>query len=931
MKRNLTNQIKPWREIIDDKSEKAKPYQNIERRDHINTCYYLKKNNYGNSNSCPNEKLASLSEKKLESKKRKRSLNHEWNNNKKRKIIEDEDDSSSDESECEPGMENISFEVQDFLKEDIKKINEHDSDSEASDDDTQEKEVILECIHKERAKKSIWRLKAKITQILMLFGAIWFGFVGARNCAYGRCSGLNNTQGIRLDLTTNMMFWTCTNHECKREKRIRVQNETAVNFELWKKNNMAMDQIPDDFKEKAKVVPFCEMHMRPYDLSYDTMMIFGFCGTNKTGRLEEAIRKYHPTWNFRKIKKKMKYLLACSRITLSLGFLKRFPGFKLYSNKNTTYHERKLICTIDSIWKYILDGSPLFVGFDEFGALLEQIHSVQNLRHREEIWSTFVAIVKIAKKLVIMEAFPDERIFNFIRETRDLSKTIVYQNTFQPKNRPENKIKERNVFVYRYKNTMASNYLKVVRKIHENTFKGKNHTFRNIQTGEKTKYTCAWFIGNSKKEVEAVQKQASIKYPGLKSLLLTSESDKEIKESTKNVDEEWKKYSLIFYTPTVEVGVNYLGKVDVIFGYFTPESSNYNSALQMMHRARVVLSGEFHFHIKPSQLKTIYTKKMLMEALHDQIKLLELTKHGIGSGYRIIERDFNTGNYVYDTKSLSFKTLFDHELHELRSKALFAELFIYWNMKMGNKIIYVDEDVDKKEKKTIKKERKEAKKQIKEEKKKLIIESPEINEEERVEIKKKIEKGYIPTKTESFSNVKFDLCHLYDVKHEDITSEFLDKYLPEKRQKIFKFFKYHVSEKFNIGDKESTRKWICIKTLETLCNKKCESMLNDRISCINMINTNVESSELEKRIDKVFQVWNSRISHTKMYVSNRYNSSIIKRKMQWKIRTINGFLDSVSGLKFKPVYKNVKKKNIKEYILKLNENFKIEKNKIMIK
>lgn len=240
---------------------------------------------------------------------------------------------------------------------------------------------------------------------------------------------------------------------------------------------------------------------------------------------------------------------------------------------------------------------------------------------------------------------------------------------------------------------MVYKYKEIVRKIHENASKGANHTYTTIVTSNQRKYTRAWFIGNSEAVVKNIQKQMAIKYPKLKSILLTPQWYRKSKKTKEYINKE---YQLIFCSSAHEVCSDYIGVSDMVFGYFDPESSNYTCALQMMHRVGVILSAEFHFYIKPPQLKKVFTKKELMEANKNPHFSSFIFKHDLSFTDLAIEIDFKTGERIYKTETLEFKVRFDHEFFRIRSKALFEESFIYWNKKIGNVISYGDTHENKK-------------------------------------------------------------------------------------------------------------------------------------------------------------------------------------------------------------------------------------------
>lgn len=70
----------------------------------------------------------------------------------------------------------------------------------------------------------------------------------------------------------------------------------------------------------------------------------------------------------------------------------------------------------------------------------------------------------------------------------------------------------------------------------------------------------------------------------------------------RNIQEAWRKYKVLIYSPTIMAGVSFEMKhFDVLFGYYQPGFNSVENFMQMLGRVRNLSSTTYHLHYRDSE------------------------------------------------------------------------------------------------------------------------------------------------------------------------------------------------------------------------------------------------------------------------------------------------------------------------------------------
>jgi hypothetical protein len=281
-------------------------------------------------------------------------------------------------------------------------------------------------------------------------------------------------------------------------------------------------------------------------------------GTGKTSNLIEAYFKNGM------ITDDMNILLISSRRTFGaklFGDLSKY-GFKLYSDFEEQYiSHNRIICQIDSLLR--LDRSKYhLIIVDECESLARYMTSSHFTKNNKAtmIINMYQSYLNNADNVYVLDADLSDRCVNYYQRVMGISEDelALIVNDFQL-----------------YKDYKV-NYMRFNDWI--------NQVMGDLDKNKKMVIAMA---SNSKgKDLRDIIVD---RYPSKKLLFLNREvDDKEKINIVSKVDEQWSKYDIVIYTPSVCMGVSYdkLNHFDAIYAYGCENSLGSQEFCQMIHRVR---------------------------------------------------------------------------------------------------------------------------------------------------------------------------------------------------------------------------------------------------------------------------------------------------------------------------------------------------------
>lgn len=265
-------------------------------------------------------------------------------------------------------------------------------------------------------------------------------------------------------------------------------------------------------------------------------------------------------------------LFISSRVTFGyklLGDL-RDHGFQLYSQiKDNHIYSKRVICQIDSIMRLNNDYDIIIV--DECETLARYMTSQHFTKNQKAgiIISSFETMIAEAEQVFILDADLSDRCINFYKNNMKLNNDDFHLvlNNYRP---------------YKDYKILYCNYPSWLRQI-------------LIKLEDKKRLVIAMTSISKAKDLDILLKENG--YNNI--LLIHRESSDEIKQKIFKVNEEWVKYDIVIYTPSVCMGVSFdeTDHFDYIFAYGCHESLGAQEWCQMIHRVRSPNNREIYLTI----------------------------------------------------------------------------------------------------------------------------------------------------------------------------------------------------------------------------------------------------------------------------------------------------------------------------------------------
>lgn len=570
------------------------------------------------------------------------------------------------------------------------------------------------------------------------------------------------------------------------------------------------------------------------------------------------------------INKKVAYLTF--RRTLATDFKSRTDietlNFTHYEDILGDIFDNRFICQIDSIGRIPFINSKMdLLILDEITSLIRQLFS-STIKNLCLIWDRFVHIVRNAKHIIAMDADINEQTINFIMRIRDGPITLLH-----------------NTYVREYNVKITQNEQQILERMKMDIIKGKricvatNRSPIYLQKIEKT-------INEWALEAKRV----------VKTLLHTSQSENELR----NVNDEWIKYDIVMYSPSIQAGVNFDKEhFDSVYGLFCNKSNIYDDCAQMMHRVRRTLNR--YVYIKTINNRTL---PCTQEAVHKH--LAHTRSHLPFDSSQAVENN----EFVYKYKETDmFKTYVDVVIQRNKSESNFIFNFMAKEYLAGARFEILDDislSVD-------------------------IGKFKQLNKEIKVANATKIAKSEVKLqeKNTGASAQKHQLMRFYDINEEKLTPDFVLKYQDPYIMSSIKALRditigldhIHTEEKNNHRRAENMPTDSDESVDEHMINNKCDftkeykyehhkiaNKLVQLAGFTDIFDRNiVESERFTSDCYESLKLYITNSNHSK-HMCNIFNKSESKVK-EWNVKKLLQWVNSFLHIMYKVKIKAIRKKN----------------------
>ena len=521
-------------------------------------------------------------------------------------------------------------------------------------------------------------------------------------------------------------------------------------------------------------------------------------GTGKTSNLIEAYFKNGL------ITDDMNILLISSRRTFGaklLGDLTKY-GFKLYSDFEEQYitHNR-IICQIDSLMR--LDRSKYHIIIvDECESLARYMTSNHFTKNNKAsmIINMYQSYLNSADNVYVLDADLSDRCVNYYQKVMQLSNDEMAMV----------------VNKYELYTDYTVNYMRFNDWV--------NQIMNDIDVNKKL--VIAMASNNKGKDLRDIIVE---KYPGKKLLFLNREvDDKEKINIVSHVDEQWSKYDIVIYTPSVCMGVSFdkVNYFDNIYAYGCCGSLGSQEFCQMIHRVRhpknkviylsfdkyeeytednkttyemteelicndhYLTNYEIHTNIVPHKIRKIDDYLRFIDGGISEVIPYEDKSLTVGEAEISSHRNQRVIYYPYKQEP-EYELYVRNCMETIENKNNFCwSVFGYLKFKKYNlKYLKVEDSVEYA--RLLKEKKKERVEREKEDYYSRIIDIPDINENEYFELKRKREE--LRTEEEMMKMKRYQFKQCYDIgefgEDKDKTKKLFETYDDPMRKKHFRNLK----------------------------------------------------------------------------------------------------------------------------------------------
>lgn len=450
------------------------------------------------------------------------------------------------------------------------------------------------------------------------------------------------------------------------------------------------------------------------------------------------------------------------RITLTENICGTFKDLNFKSYIEDIDHDR-VICQLDSILKIY---NPIFdmVIIDESESILNHLSS-STIYDKKGIFNRLAGICMCAKKVIALDGDISNRTKRFMNSINN--ETMYLKNSIK---------KDMKHFIYHKKEE------KFAEKIKTDVESGKNICIISMSEEYANKYYEIY-----------KNKYKTVKYTG--------KSDDSLKKMLCDVNNVWKNYQIIIFTPVIESGLDFnKDHFDKMYIILSGNSTSQRGLIQMMHRIRKIKENIVNCYLNNIQpYETTAGSYNFQEILtfYDSTGLLNMNKKF----------------YINENNEVVFKssdniTLFNviavyNKVEEFNKKPqIFLPILLKFLKEKGHTYEFFEDNDSKKipsKKSDIVKMK--------------LLDAKKITQEEYDKLKKKQNKNDL-SEEQKYEIIKFLLEESFKIKFDNI--DIINKYF-RKIQSINNAKMLFGYGKNNIDDKDIFG-YDCIKTIEIIKN-----------------------------------------------------------------------------------------------------------------
>jgi hypothetical protein len=494
-----------------------------------------------------------------------------------------------------------------------------------------------------------------------------------------------------------------------------------------------------------------QANMHKYELT-PTLCVVAPMKTGKTVTLNEYITANYDD--------NAKIVICSFRQTFANEIKAKFPDFALYSQIRGEINENRLIIQVESLHRIMMTPGaqpPDLLVLDECESIFEQFDSGL-LRQFNESFAIFSWMLKFSRRVVLMDANLGQRTHNILLKMRPDYPPFYHVNT---------KL-----------GMLGDKYYLTGDKI-----TWYSALYASVLRGERSAIAV-----NSLQEAKILHYDLSNEYPAVKFKIYSSEtSHAERKQHFAQVNEYWSQYDVVIYTPTVSAGISYEREhFDNVFGFFSDQSCNVETCIQMIGRVRNVKCHNFIIYLSG-------TRQFLPTTAEEINALILRNRRELYSqlGDVPLKLEYNADATIKFYTTEYYDIWLENIIMRNYSKNNFVARFAAIISRNGATVEYIDEKLKHELCLGMDKPAVDIVNRCEELKSKLIAEhaqnvsvAAEIDDECAASLREKVKSQIDITKDENNALCKYNLRKHYNW-HENLTPEFVITYDTKHAREVY--------------------------------------------------------------------------------------------------------------------------------------------------
>lgn len=491
--------------------------------------------------------------------------------------------------------------------------------------------------------------------------------------------------------------------------------------------------------------------MRKYELT-PTLCVVAPMKTGKTVTLNEYITANYDD--------NAKIVICSFRQTFANEIKAKFPDFALYSQVRGEINENRLIIQVESLHRIMMTPGmqpPDLLVLDECESIFEQFDSGL-LRQFNESFAIFSWMLKFSRRVVLMDANLGQRTHNILIKMRPDYPPFYHVNG------------------------------KLGMKGDKYYFTGDKVTwyhalYASVLRGERSAIAV-----NSLQEAKILHYDLSNEYPAVKFKIYSSEtSHAERKQHFAQVNEYWSQYDVVIYTPTVSAGISYEREhFNNVFGFFSDQSCNVETCIQMIGRVRNVSDNNFIVYLAGVRQSLPTTAAEINAMIMRNRRELYSQMGDVP-----LKLEYNADATIKFYTTEYYDIWLENVIMRNYSKNNFVARFAAIVMRNGAAVEYIDEKIKNDLTRGMEKPALDIVNRCDELKTKLIAEhaqnvsiAAEIDDETATSLREKVRSQIDITKDENHALCKYNLRKHYNW-HDNLTSDFVMTYDTKHAREVY--------------------------------------------------------------------------------------------------------------------------------------------------